>query len=314
MDICCSIVNSYPAYIAGAVGVCSVGELALGVFYFAKLNSPFLDNVFLNDPYFEVGPFSFALSESIEHDEEPDYYVYQVTLGAETYTCLLGFVDTVTVPCGSASNINFTEFLWDNTVVFSFQKYGIVAVPLDSPRILYLQHHGAESSGWTQSSLCQRCARHYQPQTYPFLPQCTASASSSCKCNVCVRQPPSLRSLASYTVFHITENLSEFTLTADTLYDNYIHAVQSNLVPEDRLIPFTFPHLRCAFARGLRSSTRRRFHKTCVDPTLFPWFTHTGEYCNSKAEVIERLRECRHEYWCDVCNKPLFATTDCLFC
>ena len=188
LDICCSIVNSYPAYIAGAVGVCSVGELALGVFYFAKVDSPFLDHVFLNDPYFEVGPFSFALRESMEHDDDPDYFVYQVTLGEETYTCLLGFFDTVTVPCGSTSNINFTEFLWDNTVVFSFQKYGIVGVPLDSPKILYLRHHGAESSGWTQSSLCQRCARYYQPRTYPFLPQCTAS--SSCKCNVCVSGNP----------------------------------------------------------------------------------------------------------------------------
>jgi len=103
---------------------------------------------------------------------------------------------------------------------------------------------------------------------HPFLPTCTAY--SSCKCNVCVRQPPSLRSLASYTVFHITANISETTLTSDTLYHNYIHAVRSNLVPEDRLIPFTFPHLRCAFARGMGCSTRRPFHKTCVDLLYSP--------------------------------------------
>ena len=131
---------------------------------------------------------------------------------------------------------------------------------------------------------------------------------------VCVRQPPSLRSLASYTVFHITANISEFKLTADTLYDNYIHVVRSNLVLEDRLIPFTFPHLLCAFARVMGCGTRRRFHKACVDPALFPWYTHTGEYCNSKAEFIARLCDDRHEFWCDVCNKPLFATTDCMFC
>jgi len=44
LDICCTIINSYPAYVAGAVGVCSTGKLALGVFYFAKVNSPLLDN------------------------------------------------------------------------------------------------------------------------------------------------------------------------------------------------------------------------------------------------------------------------------
>jgi len=185
-----------------------------------------------------------------------------------------------------------------------------VGVPLDSPKILYLRHHGAESSGWTQTSLCKRCVKYYQPRTKPFLPQCTDS--SSCECNVCVRQPPSLRSPASYTVFHITANISEFTLTSYTLYDNYIHAVRSNLVPEDRLIPFTFPHLRCAFARGM--GCRRRFHKTCVDPALFPWYTHTDDYCYSRAEVIARLCDDRHEFWCDVCNKTLFATTDCMFC
>jgi len=85
------MVNAYPAYIAEAVGVCSVGELALGVLYFAKFNSPLLDHVYLSDPYVQFGPFSFALRDSVEHDENLDYYVYSITLGEETFTCLLGF-------------------------------------------------------------------------------------------------------------------------------------------------------------------------------------------------------------------------------
>jgi len=60
IDICCALVNAYPAYIAGTVYVCSVGELALGVLYFAKFNSTLLDHFYLNDSYFLVGPFSFA--------------------------------------------------------------------------------------------------------------------------------------------------------------------------------------------------------------------------------------------------------------
>jgi len=130
LDICCALVNAYPAYIAGAVSVCSVGELTLSILYFAKVNSPLLDHFYLNDPYFQVGPFSFALRDSEEHDSNPDYYVYIITLGEETFTFLIGFIDTVTcVPCGCISSITFLEFLWDNTVVFSFQKYGIVCVP-----------------------------------------------------------------------------------------------------------------------------------------------------------------------------------------
>ena len=89
-----------------------LGELALGVYYFAKVKSTLLDHFYLSDPYFHVGAFSFAIRESVEHDENPDYSVYQITLSEETYTCLLGFVVTVTVPCGATSSINFTEFLW----------------------------------------------------------------------------------------------------------------------------------------------------------------------------------------------------------
>jgi len=100
--------------------VCSVSELALGVLYFAKFNSPLLDHFYLNDPYFLVGTFSFALRDTVEHDDNPDYCVCTITLGEKTFTFLIGFIDTVTVLCGSTSSINFLEFLWDNTVVFSF--------------------------------------------------------------------------------------------------------------------------------------------------------------------------------------------------
>jgi len=58
-----------------------LGELALGVYYFAKVKSPLLDHFYLSDPYFHVGAFSFAIRESVEHDENADYYVYQITLG-----------------------------------------------------------------------------------------------------------------------------------------------------------------------------------------------------------------------------------------
>jgi len=51
---------------------------------------------------------------------------------------------------------------------------------------------------------------------------------------------PLLRGLASHTVFHLTFNLSEFALTSRTLYRQYLCAVESNIVPEDKLVPLTF--------------------------------------------------------------------------
>ena len=117
-----------------------------------------------------------------------------------------------------------------------------------------------------------------------FHTQC--SDSTSCKCHVCLRQSPSLRGLASYAVFHITNNLFEFTLSSETLYHHYVRAVKSEIVPAERLIPTTFPHLRCTFARSNEYLSVKRYHKACVDPYQFPWYTQTGEYCDSKKRLL----------------------------
>jgi len=110
-----------------------------------------------------------------------------------------------------------------------------------------------------------------------------------------LRQPPSLRSIASYTLYHITRNLAEFTLTFETTYLHYLQAVKSNFVPADKLIPDSFPQLRCTFAWGRDYGGVKRYHKACVDPSHFPWYTHTREYGASKYEVIVRLCTDKHE-------------------
>ena len=46
--------------------------------------------------------------------------------------------------------------------------------------------------------------------------------------------------------------------------------MESNIIPVDRLIPDSFPHLRCTFARTKGRSIVQRFHKPCVDPSQFP--------------------------------------------
>jgi len=109
-----------------------------------------------------------------------------------------------------------------------------------------------------------------------FIPMCTNSIS--CRCHVCLRQPPSLRSLASFTVFHITNNLSEFTLLSETLYQHYVRA--------NRLIPDYFRHLRCTFARGPSTPSIKRYHKDCVDPSEFPWYTHTGNTVPQRMRLL----------------------------
>ena len=90
--------------------------------------------------------------------------------------------------------------------------------------------------------LCTACCRDCTPSVQHFVNRCTFPRSyydypNSCKCNLCLRQPPTLRDLASHSVFHLTFNLSEFQLTARTLYLHYLHAANSQLVPEHKLIP-----------------------------------------------------------------------------
>jgi hypothetical protein len=66
---------------------------------------------------------------------------------------------------------------------------------------------------------------------------------------ICLRQPPALKGLVSYMIFHLTFNVDQFTLTSRTLYKQYQHAVHSNIVPNQKLIPHAFSLLKCDFLR-----------------------------------------------------------------
>ena len=52
------------------------------------------------------------------------------------------------VYCGFKSNINLSEFIWEYMCPFAVKTYSIVCVPLNTPTVLYQQHHRAASDGW----------------------------------------------------------------------------------------------------------------------------------------------------------------------
>ena len=111
----------------------------------------------------------------------------------------------VFVHCGFRSCINLAEFVWENVCIFAFIMYGIVCVLLDTPTVFYLHHHGAISGSWSTDYLCKVCLEEFQPIHRPFIGNCTRTRS--CRCNVCLRQAPSLRSQASHNVFQPKINL-----------------------------------------------------------------------------------------------------------
>ena len=94
--------------------------------------------------------------------------------------------------------------------------YAIICIPLDTPTVSYLHHHRTVSDGWRTDGLCDESFEDIRLKLQPFVSNFTYQ--HSCGCNLCLRQPPTLRDLASYKVFHLGFNLSEFTLTSRTPY------------------------------------------------------------------------------------------------
>jgi len=224
-----------------------VDSLALSQLCIAGIDSTILDNIYTKYPNFQIGPYRLGITADEEYVNCRNYSVFEITHGDVTFLFLLAVVH-VSVNCGSKSSINYAERNWENASIFAVIMYGIVCVTLDTPKFLYLHHHGATSGGWPPDSLCGICMKEYQPILRPFIGNCTGA--SSCRCNVCQRRAPSLRSLASYTVFHLTYNLSEFTLTHRTLYQQFLYAVESNIVRDGRLIPSTFSTLAMCICAG----------------------------------------------------------------
>ena len=155
--------------------------------------------------------------------------------------------------------------------LFVVKTYYIMCIPLNTPTVLYLQHHRAASDGCVSSVLCDYCLEEIQR----ILQRMVGNYNSdpSCGCNVCVRQSPSLRNISSHTVFHYTFNLSQFTLSERTLYHQYLYALESQTVSEDDLVPlaiYTLASFVCTFVLDKHCDNYKRFHRDCVSPFRTP--------------------------------------------
>jgi len=76
---------------------------------------------------------------------------------------------------------------------------------------------------------------------------------------ICHRRPPTLTGLVSYTLFHLTPKVDQFTLTGSTLSEQYLYVLQFGFVLKHKVNPDTFPVLKCNFIR-LRHWGIKRFH------------------------------------------------------
>jgi len=162
-------------------------------------------------------------------------------------------------------------------------------------------------------SLCDGCSEDIRLTIEPIVGNCTSDRS--CGCNVCLRRPPSLRNLASHTVFLLTFNLSQFTPSGRTLYHQYLYTVESTTVTEEELVPltfFTFKTLKCTFVRDKRCASNKRFLYDCVIPSDRYWPATYIMFCESTEDAIATLCDDKYDWWCDFCTRPLFKTRSCL--
>jgi len=146
--------------------------------------------------------------------------------------------------CRPSSNIDLVEFVWHNSERVNAIKYAMVLFPKVAscpPKLLCLRYYRAISDGWRDESGCQQCIEDYQ-MTMRDLTGC--QAPGTCQCKFCVRQPPSLRDLASYALFKLKFDISKFELTVHTTFREYVYAVRSGMVDIDRLLPPEYPSIR----------------------------------------------------------------------
>jgi hypothetical protein len=128
-----------------------------------------------------------------------------------------------------------------------------------------------------------------------------------CNCNVCVRQSPTLRDMASRTVFSLSLNPDRFELTREATHREFGHAVNLGRARADRCLPPDFPNLTLRFRYSTGSN--QLYHSHC-SPSL-PWLAVATRTFASSVEELRELYSHRDQYWCAWCEKPLFFPTIC---
>jgi len=124
LDIYCVLVETYPAYIAVVFSLHYADQLRLSQICIARTDPPINDNINRKFPNFNIGTYKFHLkAEDDEFASFPDYSEHEITPDGVTVPFLITVID-VAVQCGSKSNINLVEFMWENASIFAFKMYG----------------------------------------------------------------------------------------------------------------------------------------------------------------------------------------------
>jgi hypothetical protein len=187
----------------------------------------------------------------------------------------------------------------------AFVKHAILLFPSDCrhPPLTFLKYYRARSDGWEDGNRCQLCSECYQEALRPFL---NCELPPTCRCNICKREPPSLRDLASNVLFKCVLDLERFELTCFTTYSQYKFAVESGRVDELHLLPPNFPRIVLRFRFTVNKG---RFHSDCQDG--LEWDTRMEGIFAYMKSAIDSLVSNEHQFWCRHCQRGLFFFPNC---
>jgi hypothetical protein len=129
-----------------------------------------------------------------------------------------------------------------NNDMLGFRRHALTFLP-DSTnaygRLLCLRHNRVACMWWTFVSGCVQCRNHFRERLRPRT-GCLAPAVT-CSCNICRRQPPTLRDMSSQVLFTMSCNLDLFELTRDVTHEQYVYANTSGQTGVLGVLPHRLP-------------------------------------------------------------------------
>jgi hypothetical protein len=175
---------------------------------------------------------------------------------------------TTTQDCGPESILDLVKFCWVNAERFNSIKYAVVVLPkfcyglpfgYGLHRLICLRYYRAVSDGWRDELNCRPCTTEYQGLLRPLV---GCHLPATCRCTVCLWQPPSLRDAASHVLFRDVYKIQHvFHLISNTAFNVYVYAVRSGRVDTERLLPPAFPIITLWSATN--TSLNSSHHLTC---------------------------------------------------
>jgi hypothetical protein len=202
LNICSFMSGSYVCFLAGILR--SFKAITMHV---VLTDLPVITLIFQRGPellaQFTYEDFSFHL---VEYDFGQDKFVYVVSRN-EAYFLFFFFGIDSSQPCGQRSNLDFVHFFWRHHERVSLNKYAITLfcpTPDSKPIMLFLKYYRARSDSWRDTANCDSCVRLQQRQVQAFTP---CSQPNQCSCIICLRQPPSLHDIASFSLQQTLEIL-----------------------------------------------------------------------------------------------------------